>query len=671
MRAPVHALGRAAARVPARHAAVPRRHARRPVRGDPRRLRSAGAAAPRAPVARCVGGADDGARARGPTAVTPAPRRSPTTSPRCSKAVRCRLARRAACACCAPPRAAIRCWQPRRRRWCCCSAPSRWSCVSASNRQLRVALGEARWLADARLVRSLAEGMLHVPAHRPEGAPAALRAWLARAGRLAARLPSTARTSPNCAGWRCHTATPSAPRMRRAAPQQLGLETMTKRLAGVDQRIANDQAEAAERADRAALAAAVARACANAPPHAARGGSRIRTSRGDAKRSPRWSRSSPRSPPGRPRRPRPHAHRRSRPAARDRRRRVARGAATLARGRGEVADPVRSPRPRGLVLPPQFGLLPLGRDPHSGLQEFARLRSGAPARRAANGALELAADTGVVLVLLPAPHSSRATPSRRRIGTILSPGTSGHRRGARTLPRRQHGRLRDAHARRPAVAATAPSDGERVVAGRRPDDGGDGPVPADGSAMGASRARRHDAHLVVRRRGRRPGGGGQPVRRDVPARRAGGRRTMPAPPVRRRLGGAHDGRGTAESVRHRRHDRQRRRMVRRRVAGPGARCHCATATASPACRRPTNTRLSRRLDSARRCRSPSPVRARPRGSWTTRTRSASAPPAASSGSRPAAAANVAAAPPRPAPAATPPAHLGHRHGAGEQPICAG
>ncbi|MCE9594563.1 MAG: SUMF1/EgtB/PvdO family nonheme iron enzyme [Planctomycetes bacterium] len=60
------------------------------------------------------------------------------------------------------------------------------------------------------------------------------------------------------------------------------------------------------------------------------------------------------------------------------------------------------PRFAGLALEPQIGLVPLGADPRSRLQEFAHLASGvAPRRDPATGRLELGPDTGVVLVLVP------------------------------------------------------------------------------------------------------------------------------------------------------------------------------------------------------------------------------------------------------------------------------
>lgn len=55
----------------------------------------------------------------------------------------------------------------------------------------------------------------------------------------------------------------------------------------------------------------------------------------------------------------------------------------------------------GLSVAPQFGLLPLGRDPHSGLLEFVDVTTGSSPHRAPDGALALEPDSGVVLVLVP------------------------------------------------------------------------------------------------------------------------------------------------------------------------------------------------------------------------------------------------------------------------------
>ncbi len=55
----------------------------------------------------------------------------------------------------------------------------------------------------------------------------------------------------------------------------------------------------------------------------------------------------------------------------------------------------------GLQLRPILGLVPLGADPDSGLEEFAHLQSGAVPVRGAAGRLVIGEDTGIVLVLLP------------------------------------------------------------------------------------------------------------------------------------------------------------------------------------------------------------------------------------------------------------------------------
>ncbi|NUP95337.1 MAG: formylglycine-generating enzyme family protein [Planctomycetaceae bacterium] len=62
-----------------------------------------------------------------------------------------------------------------------------------------------------------------------------------------------------------------------------------------------------------------------------------------------------------------------------------------------------SPRYGGLEIEPQPGLVPLGPDPDSGLEEFAlfELTGPMPRRDAADGRLVLADDFGIVLVLIP------------------------------------------------------------------------------------------------------------------------------------------------------------------------------------------------------------------------------------------------------------------------------
>ena len=69
---------------------------------------------------------------------------------------------------------------------------------------------------------------------------------------------------------------------------------------------------------------------------------------------------------------------------------------------GAIAEGFPTSAYAGLRLEPQFGLLPIGFDPHSELWEFAHLASGeAPERDPATGELALTEASGVVLVLVP------------------------------------------------------------------------------------------------------------------------------------------------------------------------------------------------------------------------------------------------------------------------------
>jgi formylglycine-generating enzyme required for sulfatase activity/serine/threonine protein kinase len=61
----------------------------------------------------------------------------------------------------------------------------------------------------------------------------------------------------------------------------------------------------------------------------------------------------------------------------------------------------RDARFRGLPLSPQLGLIPLGPDPLTGLEEFALARSGSLPTRKSAGELSYAPDSALVLVLLP------------------------------------------------------------------------------------------------------------------------------------------------------------------------------------------------------------------------------------------------------------------------------
>ncbi|MCB9898590.1 MAG: SUMF1/EgtB/PvdO family nonheme iron enzyme [Planctomycetes bacterium] len=66
-----------------------------------------------------------------------------------------------------------------------------------------------------------------------------------------------------------------------------------------------------------------------------------------------------------------------------------------------IADRTECPAYDGLHLPPQLGLLPLGRDGNSGLWEFWHVLSGDEPRRDADGRLVLDDTSGIVLVLIP------------------------------------------------------------------------------------------------------------------------------------------------------------------------------------------------------------------------------------------------------------------------------
>jgi formylglycine-generating enzyme required for sulfatase activity len=87
-----------------------------------------------------------------------------------------------------------------------------------------------------------------------------------------------------------------------------------------------------------------------------------------------------------------------------------------------IADPARAPDYAGLRIRPQLGLVPLRQDPQSGLWEFLHVLSGAEPRRGADGRIEVSADDGIVLVLIPG----------RRI--VLGLGDEGE-------PRSEQGRL--------------------------------------------------------------------------------------------------------------------------------------------------------------------------------------------------------------------------------------
>lgn len=82
-----------------------------------------------------------------------------------------------------------------------------------------------------------------------------------------------------------------------------------------------------------------------------------------------------------------------------RRRSIDEPATLWSRASAEVAADARF---AGFTLKPQIGLVPLGADPQTKLQEFVHLESGAaPQRDRETGRLQITRDTGLVLVLLP------------------------------------------------------------------------------------------------------------------------------------------------------------------------------------------------------------------------------------------------------------------------------
>ncbi len=69
--------------------------------------------------------------------------------------------------------------------------------------------------------------------------------------------------------------------------------------------------------------------------------------------------------------------------------------------RASIADQDECPFYAGLDLPPQLGLVPVGRDPDSGLWEFAVLLTGEAPTRGDDGRLQLIPESALVLVLVP------------------------------------------------------------------------------------------------------------------------------------------------------------------------------------------------------------------------------------------------------------------------------
>ncbi len=80
---------------------------------------------------------------------------------------------------------------------------------------------------------------------------------------------------------------------------------------------------------------------------------------------------------------------------------IERHAADWGEAIASIRNPDECPQYGGLVLAPQLGLVPIGRDPRSGLWEFAHLGTGRPPRRGLDGSLGIGEGTGLVFVLIP------------------------------------------------------------------------------------------------------------------------------------------------------------------------------------------------------------------------------------------------------------------------------
>ena len=66
-----------------------------------------------------------------------------------------------------------------------------------------------------------------------------------------------------------------------------------------------------------------------------------------------------------------------------------------------IEDPAECPQYGGLELEPQLGLVPIGRDPSSGLWEFWHIQTGSRPERTKSGELVFTDDCGLVFVLIP------------------------------------------------------------------------------------------------------------------------------------------------------------------------------------------------------------------------------------------------------------------------------
>jgi formylglycine-generating enzyme required for sulfatase activity len=93
-----------------------------------------------------------------------------------------------------------------------------------------------------------------------------------------------------------------------------------------------------------------------------------------------------------------------------------------------IRDPSECPWYGRVALSPQLGLLPIGRDPDSGLWEFAHLQTGEPAVRGADGRLALKDETGLVFVLLPGGSFLMGSQKADPTGANHDPASKGEER---------------------------------------------------------------------------------------------------------------------------------------------------------------------------------------------------------------------------------------------------
>jgi len=88
------------------------------------------------------------------------------------------------------------------------------------------------------------------------------------------------------------------------------------------------------------------------------------------------------------------------------------------------------PRYAGLELRPVVGLVPLGRDPSSGLWEFAHLLTGEAPVRDGAGRLQLGAESSVVLVLVPGGEAWLGSQAEDPAGRNYNPVVGGNEKPA-------------------------------------------------------------------------------------------------------------------------------------------------------------------------------------------------------------------------------------------------